>query len=251
MERRVRLVERQTSIRQAAPGLDAALRATPGTRYRVVSGVLRNSGAGWGVLDDADHEPTGVDSVSYDAAQGGQIVVNYAGLQAGKVVSFIVSPDEAFARAGFMCGASVTRTYAAIRMSRQFPEYADFVQYNGTAWTSTLNVFTCSFAAGTGVLTLTHPSLELGTDLNPQLDLSVTPRGGGAIPTISGSATLSATTLPIEFRDYAGALLTTPTTGMRAFVKRGGGLRAVDPAILNTTVVPASNLWFQGIFEAA
>jgi hypothetical protein len=233
---------------RTALGVDGALRASDGTQRRVVAGVIRNTGSGWALITDADHQSTNVGSVTYSAANGGEIVINYPGISATKVVSFVVTPDETLARAGIFAGASVTQSAATIRLSRQWPEYADYVHYDGTNWVSFNGVFTPSFSAG--VLTLTHPTLALGTDTTPQINVSVAGRGGGNVPNVGNSA-LSPTAFTVEFRDWAGALITTPSTALRAYVKRGGGLRSVDPAVIDTTAFPASNLWFMGIFEAA
>lgn len=239
-----------SATRQQLDALQAqTLRGANGGRYRVVAGVLRNTGSGWAPIDDADHHPMNMGAVTYSADSGGQIVVDYTAIGATKVVSLVVTPDETLARAGFFAGASVTQQNTTIRLARVFPEYADQVSYSGTAWTSALGVFTgLSFSAG--VLTLTHPDLTLGTDQVPQLDISVVGRGGTYVPNV-GSAGLSSTAFPIEFRDWAGALVTTANTNMRAYVKRGGGIRSVDPAVVTTTQFPASNLWVFGVFEVA
>lgn len=245
------LVQAQESATRAQ--LDAlfaqSLRGADGGRYRVVAGVLRNAGSGWAPIDDIDHHPMNMGAVTYSADSGGQIIIDYTAIGATKVVSLVVTPDETLARAGFFAGASVTQQNATIRLARQFPEYADQVSYNGTAWVSALGVFTgLSFASG--VLTVTHPDLALGTDQVPQLDISLVGRGGTYVPNV-GAAGLTSTAFPVEFRDWAGALVTTPNTNMRAYLKRGGGLRPVDPAAVTTAQFPASNLWVFGVFEVA
>lgn len=70
------------------------------------------------------------------------------------------------------------------------------------------------------------------------------------VPCISGAGGATATTaLKIEFRDWAGTLITTPNTVMKAFVTHGGGRYAVDPATIDTTAFPFSNIWLFGVMK--
>ena len=61
------------------------------------------------------------------------------------------------------------------------------------------------------------------------------------MPCVSGAGgATTQTTIKIEFRDWAGTLITTPTRNMKVFVRhgRGGGRYQVDPATIDTTAFP-------------
>lgn len=66
-----------------------------------VAGVLRNTGDGWYVLNDATHEPLNIASVSNDARS---ITIAY-GRQFSTIRTFLITADETYAvRHGLVCG---------------------------------------------------------------------------------------------------------------------------------------------------
>lgn len=82
---------------------------------RSVTAVLRNTGSGWFAINDADHKPLGVASVTNN---GNSITVNF-NFTAKTVRFFIVGVDETFAvNRALVCGASVGLTYATIMCSQ-------------------------------------------------------------------------------------------------------------------------------------
>lgn len=82
---------------------------------RQVSAVLRNSGSGWVALNDADHKPIGISSVSSDSTG---ITVNFS-FTAKTVRFFIVAADETYAvQRALVCGASVGLSHAVIQCSQ-------------------------------------------------------------------------------------------------------------------------------------
>lgn len=117
-----------------------------------------------------------------------------------------------------------------------------------------------------GVLTLNHPAIP--STASPYA--TVSSRGGTLRAAVSqASSPLSTTQMKIEWRDTAGAIVTSATTemkayvehgggnntiatstasaGMKFFVKHGGGIRKVNPSTINTTDYPNSNIWLFGI----
>lgn len=224
---------------------DKATTITSSAPLYAVAGVLRNTGAGWNWISDAGHEPIGIDSVSSNSSA---ITVNYGTLGASKVGSFIVVPDEKLSEQGFQAGASVGTTSTDIYLSRSIPSYSDYVAYSSGAFVSANGVFTCTWDATGGYLQVSHPTI-IGSALN----VSLTGRPGTALnytPVVAGDLTTGSTFIAIEFRNAAGAKVTTPDTNMRVFVTHGGGfIPSVDPSTVNTTTYPNSNLWVMGLMR--
>ncbi|MEV0779168.1 hypothetical protein [Streptomyces sp. NPDC050428] len=90
---------------------DHVLVSEAGARLALLSCVLRNSGSGWYIIDDAGHRPSGISGLIQHTDR---LELTHAAT-ALKVSSFQVTPDEAFAARGLRVGASVglgaTRLY--------------------------------------------------------------------------------------------------------------------------------------------
>jgi len=211
------------------------VQGTSGRAYRVVAGVLRNSGSGWAFLNDSGHRPTNITTVT---ANSTGITINY-GFTGTKVAALLVTPDETFAQDGIVVGASVGLSSSVIKLGRVGKSVSDYVAYNGSAWTSLAGAFTgLSFSSGT--LTLTHESITGATG-------SVAGRGGIYQPQLGG---MSGTTTQVEFFDWAGTKITTANTNMKAYVTRNSNqmLSSVDPTMITA---PTANLWVLGLIEVA
>lgn len=219
---------------------DGVLMSETGKRVKIVAGVIRNlnDGNGWQLILNSTHGSINVDSVSNDNST---ITINFGGIDAEKVETFLVGTDETLARAGFFLGASVGVGSANIQM-KQRKLVSDYVSYNGSAWSSTNGVFT-NFAWAAGTLTLTHENVETST---AGIDCNVTPRDGVLMP-VAGSATATAT--QVKWLDWAGALQTTENANMKAYVSRGFASSAANPNNVHEGTFPSSNIWFMGAFE--
>ncbi len=80
-----------------------------------VAGVIRCiDEKGWFVINDGGHTPVNINRIE---VKNGLILVYYT-FSASTIHSFIVSPDETFAGAGYFVGASVNRDRASIAVSR-------------------------------------------------------------------------------------------------------------------------------------
>ncbi|WP_194522334.1 hypothetical protein [Cellulosimicrobium sp. JZ28] len=213
------------------------VRGADGRLYRVVAGVIRNDGSGWAVLNDSGHQPTNIASVS---ANADAITIGY-GFTGTKVAALLVVPDETFAQEGYLAGASVGLSSAAIRVSRMGKSVSDYVSYNATAgaWTSLGGVFT-GLAWSAGTLTLTHETVTGAAG-------SVAGRGGVYQPQLGS---MSGTTTDVEFFDWAGTKVTTPNANCRAFVTRNANrvIAPVNPTLLANA---AGNFWIFGLIEVA
>ncbi|MFI6639941.1 hypothetical protein [Streptomyces sp. NPDC050504] len=84
---------------------------TAGATYRMIGGALRNTGTGWGLINDAGHQPTGITAV---LTRPDHIEIQHP-VSAVKVSSFQVTPDETYAqqglRVGISAGLALSRVY--------------------------------------------------------------------------------------------------------------------------------------------
>lgn len=248
------------------------IKGDSGKNYRLVSGVLRNSGSGWDWINDTGHAPSGFGAVTQDS---GKIMIAHA-VSGLKVSSLQITPDETYAARGLRCGASVGIDSSNVYLYTGNPfTIGDRVYYNGTTWVSENGVYTMSYAAS--VLTLTHESMgAAGPD-----SYSIVSARGTAFAT---AASVTDTTTQIAF--YTGAFSGTSgassaastgaastgtahthvmphthtipglvgfgaaTTALNAHVVRHG-IRSV-PATNPSNVSNASgNLWVTGLIEIA
>jgi hypothetical protein len=79
-----------------------------------VAAVLRNDGDGWYAIDDDTHTPLNVRSVG---TTDGVITVSFS-FEAGRIQTFIATPDEALARSSHFIGSSVGVDEAEISLAR-------------------------------------------------------------------------------------------------------------------------------------
>lgn len=91
----------------------------PNKRYKIVSGVLRqaSAGAGWELIDDANHRPTNVASVVVNGSGNLEITYNFTAVNKG---AFSAWPDETFANWGMRMGSSVGNSSATIEIYGAF-----------------------------------------------------------------------------------------------------------------------------------
>lgn len=80
----------------------------------VIAGAIRNDGEGWRVIHDEDHAPINIASVETTQQA---IRVHFA-IKGKTIRSFIATPDETLARAGFTIGASVGLRSAELMIGR-------------------------------------------------------------------------------------------------------------------------------------
>lgn len=85
-----------------------------GRRYRVISAVIRNSGAGWFIINDPVHEPTGLQSVSVEP--DGTIRLNH-NVGAVEVGTLVATPDETFAKQGLIIGGSIGTSISFLQIT--------------------------------------------------------------------------------------------------------------------------------------
>lgn len=212
-----------------------------GRKYRLISGVIRNTGSGWGLINDAGHQPSGISGVTV----GADHIVLAHSVGALKVSSLQVTPDETFAGMDIRVGASVGLTETRLYVYREPADrISDYIQWDATnGWTSLYGTVSgLSFASG--VLTVTHE--DLGIDKHSSLVVS---NRGGILAQAGG---MTATTFQVAFYSGSFGSLTSVTTAaatMRFWMTRYGR-RASVPAIDPTTLSHASgNFWITGLME--
>lgn len=221
-----------------------------GRKYKIVSAVLRNNGGGGSyfqpINDGTAHEPQNVDSCITGAGASGVITVNYPTIAAARVVTWLMGPDEVYAKQGITLGASVGLDHADIYVY-QSRNYSDEIHWDGSQWvrssTSTFSPFlVASFTSG--VLRLTHA--DIGSE-NPYA-VSLTPAGTTYRTVING--TVNGTEVNLSFVDSSGNVVTTADTNMKVHVTRPQFRPLqVSPQPLQGGIYTNSNIWLCGIFR--
>jgi hypothetical protein len=209
----------------------------------ICAGAIRNNGTPdyWEVIVDANHAANM--NVASVVTGTSAININFT-VPAGKRISAIAVCDESLSAKGFIAGASFSESMLQITLTRRF-SISDYVYYDGSAWVSVDGRFTID-SYTSGILSMTHEQIE-------GRDVSLTSRSASLVPCIStGTSPLGDTSTKVVFRDFAGSLITTPSTEMKFYVTRGYSLGgSINPQIVDTTSFPLSNIWFAAFAEAA
>jgi hypothetical protein len=202
---------------------------------KMLAGVIRNTGGTWSFLNDADHVPLRLTSISQPSSS--IVRIGYDKTYP-KVISLLVVPDETYTRNGVIAGASVGLSDANIELY-QNKTVNGYIRYDGSGWVASGgNVTNITYASGTGLLTFNHPELHA----NDQFGLSLTPRQPSAYVYYGGSAGTTSQEVYIYNPDgtpYTGA----PNTDMRFyFGKTSSGLLEHSQSAIS-----GSNLWIFGL----
>lgn len=207
--------------------------------YKTVAGVIRNDGTGWAQITTGEHVPINIDSVTYDTSI---IYVNHA-IGAEKVVSLVCTPDETMAGKGFFCGASVGVDQSRIELFRTI-NLSAYIAYNGSAWVVSYGSGVASVTFSNGILTITHDSVSANSPVG-LLRVPIAQVNCRNASYLVGVGTAGDTTTQIYIRDYAGNLVTTPTTDMRFYFNRSAVCQ-VNPT---NFVSEGGNIWIYGVFK--
>lgn len=133
---------------------NGSITGNPGETYRLVCGVIRNSGSGWGLIDDSNHKPVGITGVVENA--DGTLTLQHD-VGAVDVVSLVVTPDETYAKYGLWAGASVGMVSSVVHFAAPLSFYIDF----DTPFVSAPAHFAGDITASLkdSIITITHPTL--------------------------------------------------------------------------------------------
>lgn len=210
-----------------------AMQTAAGRKVRAVGCAIRNTGSGFTYIDDATHERLGFTTISQTATD---VVLDY-GFTASRVITLLVGSDETYAERGIVAGASVGLSSANIRFGTP-AGFNDYVQYDGSAWTSTTGFITSVTMNGTtGLISFNHAAIA------EQYGGSVVVRSANLRVSNEGRAadTIGAMVFPYNSATSAK----TPTTDMKFWINRPG-VRKINPATLTE---PSGNFWVVGLME--
>lgn len=208
-------------------------------KYKVVAGVIRNTGSGWTFLEDANHIKLNCDHVTNDISI---ITIDFTSIAAKKVISFIVTPDETYDIAGYSTGVSVGLANAIISIAMEPVQVGGYITCNGSE-------FACANSNGIGTLTWASNKLKIEhTDLGSSDQVNqcpiIMPRYGKFVPAF---ATLAKDYTEVEFYDFTGTKITSLSSDLNFAFSRGPShKKSVNP---NTLTDAIGNFWFLGIFE--
>lgn len=236
----VATVGTQTAAAETGAG-DVRILGETGRTYRLISGVLRNTGSGWAWINDSGHRPSGFKAVTQTS---GKITLPYS-FKGLRVSSLQVTPDEYYASRGLRVGASVGLSSADLYLYSGDPHsIGDYVYFNGSKWVSDNDVFSGLSYNGAGVLTLTHEAMGTGAGVYA----AVTQRGQA----LASAGNCTNTTTQVAF--YTGSFGALVPTGAangaqhRAWVSRHG-TRNVPAADPDSVSAQSGNLWVTGLIE--
>lgn len=241
--------------------------AETGRRYRMVACVMRNSGSGWAYIDDSDHAPIGLSTISVTTSGGADVLRTGYDFTASRVLSLFGGPDETLASRGLLFGPSVGLTYADWRMYLPFSAWVD------------RNAGTFSFGnidpwLGPGVNTTVAPTPGITDGSSFQIthlagsddDVPVVSLiRGNAVPSLDIAVTYGATSIRVDYIEdlhgyvyYDGSAwqVQTPNSSKPTFSFAAGVLTvthedigdvhdtmvaAVGPSYIVTTGVPSGS----------
>ncbi len=215
-----------------------------GLNTKIVSGVIRNEGSGWELIEDSFHTGINIDSVSNDASK---ITVDYTSIGATKVISFLVGCDETYASLGYSVGSSVAKTKAEIYPSKIAGNgCSGLLRYNSADG----GTITAPFGQDFGFTSMAWDSVNkwvvIGHDSIEANHLSqqpiITPRrtcNPARIESVSANET------SFYFVDSSGTKID-PVDGDQFFFSRGTDyIKAkMNPNDVNN---PIGNFWFIGV----
>lgn len=209
---------------------------TSNKNMAVITAILRNSGTGWEILDDSDHEPVNVSSV--EVTSGGSLKLNYS-ITAKNVLSLIIAPDETFAKDYFI-GGSVGLTDATFNIFKNGHNIGGLVRYSGGTFNVGYSSFTSAeWDSDTSTLKVYHPTVA-PWDIKDRFDISVNGYGIDAKLVSAGADYIA-----IQFYKN-GNIVTTPDNDCQVCANR----------FMNTVFVNADNVvsangnfWVIGLME--
>lgn len=157
--------------------LSGSLFGNDGKEYKVISGVIRNTGSGWQYIDDSGHSPVGFNGISTNV--DGTITLNHD-VGGSKVVSLLAVPDETYTQYGLVCGASVGVDLSILALSTPLSFYVNMDTQVVTAPAHFGDSITAILESG--AVKLNYPTLlsgetlissRLGSSVKPDIELSM------------------------------------------------------------------------------
>lgn len=218
---------------------------TSGKNLKIVSGVIRNNGSdNWQVISDENHQgDLGVASVM-TGNYGIDINFNFT---AKKIIGFVATPDETYAKELISVGASVVTDRATINLYQPKPtnQITGRIAYVGGEWTiyNNYGITDVTFGASND-LYINHASCE-------SFVMDITSRK----PVLVTFESATATQTKVGFYNPDGTKITTASELMSITFKRDISVvtdtskpvsAQLNPKLVNN---PSGNIWFMGVFE--
>lgn len=208
-------------------------------KYKFICCAIRNTGAGFVLINDSEHEPVGVASIAQDA---NTITLNYD-FVASQVGSLVVVPDEIMAKNGIIAGASVGLALSVITVYKSYFVNAYITKSGGASPAYTINQ-ALSFGVsavipygGGDQMQITHDNYDLPNYTTGR----VVAKSGNQNCYISS---YGLTITMVKFKnDFTGADVI-PADGVYLFEKHG--FAKMNPADLTYS---GSNFWIYGVME--
>jgi hypothetical protein len=235
--------------------------------YAAVLKVTRSGSANtWSILDDADHEPLGVTSISADASK---ITVNYS---AGtEVMTMLAVQDETMSISAASNSGTPYYTYGPYNIgARCFASYAEFtisrttqasfiVYYNGSAWVVGSGTIRGSYDAGSPAWTVSWTTGRLrisgvsaGFRKVPSGNMVAWGGSASNLKYVPGFNIISDTFIDIYFYDITtGAQYTdaTPPTNFAIYLDFGSYQTIVNPTTEDFGATGSTNFWMFGVMK--
>lgn len=235
-------VPTQTQFENLIDTLNASLPST----HRMLSCVIRNTGAGWFLITTGGHTPINIDGISEDTDY---IYLDYTSLGATNPANFIIGNDEDFIGI-YNAGLETTNTTAKIRITKPIISVlkAKITHSGSGVFVSDNADVVPTYNNGTGILTLTHSGFT-STDYTPRLSNEAT---SDANRTLFQNATsgISNTALAVKLYNFGGTqkTLINPEIDYFYFERRGVVLEQniQSPADVISAI---GNFWLLGIIE--
>ena len=218
---------------------------TSGKNLKIVSGVIRNNGSdNWQIISDENHQgDLGVASVT---TGNYGIDINFD-FTAKKIIGFVATPDETYAKELISVGASVVTDRATINLYQPKPtnQITGRIAYVGGKWTiyNNYGITDVTFGASND-LYINHASCE-------SFVMDITSRK----PVLVTFESATATQTKVGFYNPDGTKITTASELMSITFKRDISVvtdtskpvsAQLNPKLVNN---PSGNIWFMGVFE--
>lgn len=220
------------------------IRGADGRTYALLSCVLRNTGSGWGLIEDSGHRSSGVASIS-STSTGVVISHNFVG---SRVSSIQATPDETLSSIGVRVGASAGTEQTILQMYTQPEDRIEdrvFYDWNATprVWVSENGVFSGFAASGTNgaIITMTHENMGSGG--------SLLIGNRGSLGIFSGGLTATTSQIVLYSGAFGSLTASAPTSSTSAYVVRTGRRAAVAPTAPSAVVSAQGNIWVTGLYE--
>lgn len=206
-----------------------------------VSGIVRQKSDGnWYVQNDSDHSPLNIHSVEVKDNK----VRFFYGSTFKKVVSLVITPDDALAEKGYVVsGASVGTQAADFRIGRMLN------LYGGVSFNKSTKKWDLSYQNSeeyslkieqrpNGVLRVWHPQDDFGL-----IPTQLTARSGGYSPQLH---LFDSHYFDVRFYDHSGKLVT-KFDEKCSFLFNRSGYRIVD--VSKEKFPEGGNFWVMGIMD--